>query len=333
KAFRAREQTDRRERAALRAARHWAGVERGARAALRAADAASRALGDRPLRGAAQALRRVAGAELVPIWPSNMPPPAPARLPATPRDGAAAAYLPACINRIFGNPRGAPPRPSLPEALVAVSARAGLGLWIPADAAGNCCATPWSSKGHRRGHELMARRVADSLWRWSEGGTLPVVIDASSCALGLAEDVTPLLDDPQRERYEQVEVIDSIAWAHDRLLPALEVERRVGPVALHPTCSTVQMGLGPQLQAIASAIADEVVIPAGTGCCGFAGDRGLLHPELPASALRDVAAELEGLELDACLCSNRTCEIGLQQATGRPYASFVFLLEELTRPV
>jgi D-lactate dehydrogenase len=63
----------------------------------------------------------------------------------------------------------------------------------------------------------------------------------------------------------------------------------------------------------------------------MAGDRGLLHPELPAAALRPAAAELEGATFDACLCSNRTCEIGLQQVTGRPYVSFVLLLEELTR--
>jgi hypothetical protein len=31
------------------------------------------------------------------------------------------------------------------------------------------------------------------------------------------------------------------------------------------------------------------------------------------------------------VCSNRTCEIGLQEVTGRPYGSFVQLLEELTR--
>ena len=30
--------------------------------------------------------------------------------------------------------------------------------------------------------------------------------------------------------------------------------------------------------------------------------------------------------------ANRTCEMGLRQATGYPYESFVFLLEELTRP-
>ena len=91
------------------------------------------------------------------------------------------------------------------------------------------------------------------------------------------------------------------------------------------------MRLAPRLEAVARALADEVVVPVGTTCCGMAGDRGLLHPELPESALRDVKTELEGRQVDACVSSNRTCELGLEQVTGRPYASFVFLLEELTR--
>jgi D-lactate dehydrogenase len=64
----------------------------------------------------------------------------------------------------------------------------------------------------------------------------------------------------------------------------------------------------------------------------MAGDRGWLHPELPASALRDVDAEMDGQRFDACLSSNRTCEAALQEVTGRPYSSFVFALERLTRP-
>ena len=72
-------------------------------------------------------------------------------------------------------------------------------------------------------------------------------------------------------------------------------------------------------------------MPPAADCCGMAGDRGLLHPELAASATRDEAAELSGPRLDAYVCCNRTCEIGLQEATGRPYRSFVQLVEELTR--
>src|SRR5262249_43425492 len=156
------------------------------------------------------------------------------------------------------------------------------------------------SKGYERGHDYMARKTAEALTGWSDGGRLPVVIDASSCTQGLLEHAP-----------EGVEILDSITWVHDRLLPALRIERRLRKVALHPTCSSTHLGLSERLRSVAAQMADEVLIPAASGCCGMAGDRGLLHPELPASALRDTAEELEGHALDACLSSNRTCEIAL----------------------
>jgi D-lactate dehydrogenase len=332
KRFRRDERTGRAEAIALALARRWSAVERAARGGLRTGELVSRAIGDMPLRGVTDGLRRAIGAELVPAWPGDMPSPAHAKLPATTREGAVAVYLPACVNRIFGNPPVAEPRPTLPETLVVLSERAGLPVWIPDDVAGHCCATPWSSKGYRRGNEFMARKVADALWSWSDAGRLPVVIDASSCAQGLSQDVAPHLDETQRERHLSIEVFDSITWAHDRLLPRLEVRRRAASVAVHPTCSAGHLGLAAKLKATLGALADEVVVPAAAGCCGFAGDRGLLHPELPESALRDEAAELQEREFDDYLSSNRTCEIGLLQVTGRPFRSFLFLFEELTRP-
>jgi D-lactate dehydrogenase len=178
----------------------------------------------------------------------------------------------------------------------------------------------------------MARTVAEAILAWTSDGQLPLVVDASSCSHGLIGDVAAQLDEAARERFERVRIIDSIEWVHDSLLPALQVRRRAASVALHPPCSAIHLGLQEKLAAIAQALADDVMVPAGTTCCGMAGDRGLLHPELPAAALRATAAELDGGAFDACLCSNRTCEIGLQQVTGRPYSSFILLLERLTRP-
>jgi D-lactate dehydrogenase len=332
KEFRRRERTDREERIALVVAKRYSSLERAARGGLRAGHLGARVLGRRAVQFVPAAIRRRVSRELVPTWPDALPPPAPARLPSTSREGAAGVYLPACVNRIFGNPAGTPPRPTLPEALVAVSARAGLPLWLPGDVAGHCCATPWSSKGYRDGHRHMAAVTAEAILRWTGDGRLPLVIDATSCAHGLIQDVGPHLDEPLRERFAQVEILDSIAWAHDRLLPALEVRRRVPAAVVHPTCSSGHLRLVGKLEALVAALADEVVVPVGATCCGMAGDRGMLHPELPASALRDVSVELEGRGFDACVCSNRTCEIALQQVTGRPYASFVFLLDETTRP-
>lgn len=126
-------------------------------------------------------------------------------------------------------------------------------------------------------------------------------------------------------------MVDSIEWVHDELLESLSVPERLSSVALHPPCAAVQLGLSDKLQALASELAEEVLVPLASGCCGMAGDRGLLHPELPAAALRGTVQELASSAPRACLCSNRTCEIALRTATGRPYESFVLALERLTR--
>src|SRR3954470_13267893 len=199
KGFRAHEHTDKAQRQAARVAERWSSIEKTARGGLRAGAVAG------PLmRGAANAARSLFSDELVPSWPRNMPPPAPAKLPRPSRERAAAVYMPACVNRIFGPAKQDGGLP-LPEAMVAVSARAGMPVWIPDDVAGNCCSVPWASKGYTEGAKLMADRTIEALWRWSGEGALPVVIDASSCSHGLAEE--------GKERHPELEVLDSVAWA------------------------------------------------------------------------------------------------------------------------
>ncbi|HEX7609551.1 MAG TPA: FAD-binding and (Fe-S)-binding domain-containing protein, partial [Solirubrobacteraceae bacterium] len=249
KGLRARQHSARAERVALTLARRWASVERGARAAL----ALGWPLEGAPLRALTGLVRGAVSHELIPAWGNAMPAPAPPP-PPTSRAGAAAVYFPACVNRMFGNAREDLEQPSVPQALVEVSARAGLPLWIPPDVAGVCCATPWSSKGYERGHQHMARRAAEAILRWTEDGRLPLVVDASSCSHGLMTDVAERLDEPARERFARVHVIDSIAWAHDSLLPALEVGRRAASVAVHPPCSAVHLGLQEKLTAVAEAL-------------------------------------------------------------------------------
>ncbi len=331
KELRACEHGPRAERAALQAAQRWDRVEAGARSGLALGAAMSGTLGEATMSGISAAARRVVSAELLPGWERPMPPPAPPGLPPTVREGAAAVYLPACINRIFGrDPAGGEGDPSsLPEALVAVSLRAGRPLWIPAGVAGSCCSTPWASKGYRRGAEWMATKTVSELWRWSGEGRLPVVIDASSCTLGLI-DAAPLLDETGAERLDALTIVDSIAWCRD-LLPGLEVRDRVGTAVVHPTCSGAHLGLNDGLAELAAALAEEVVVPRSAGCCGFAGDRGFLHPELTATATAPEAAEVAAAAGDAHICSNRTCEIGIARSTGAGYESFVYLLERLSR--
>jgi D-lactate dehydrogenase len=301
KEMRAERHGERAERVALAAARRWDVVEGASRAGLRVGGPLAR----RTRRGKA------------------LPPPASAKLPATLHEGAAAVYVPSCTNRIFA---GSPA-----EALVEVSRRAGLPVWIPEDVAGSCCGLPWSSKGFGEAHRQKANEMVEKLWAWSGEGALPIVIDAASCSQAVSAPGEGTLSEENAGRLADLEILDSVAWAHDRLMPWLEVPEKVASVTVHPTCATRHMGLAGRLRAIAGQLAEEVFVAPSATCCGFAGDRGITHPELTEAATREQAAELEGRHFDARISSNRTCEIGLTRATGERYESFLFLLERLAR--
>ena len=326
KGFRAAEHSEREAAVAAEVADRYALVERAARTAVRAGRLTARAVGDRLVVGMTDLLRRALDADLVPRWDAAMPPAAPP-LPVTRADGATAVYLPSCTNRIFGPDEGM----SLPQALVALAARAGQVLHVPQDVARRLLRDAVELQGLHRRAALMARRTAEALLRWSDGGRLPVVMDASSCTLGL-HGLGPSLPDDLRARYEAVTVLDSLDYAAQVLLPQLTVEQKVGSVAVHAVCSVHHLGTTKVLEQLAGAAAERVVNPVSAGCCGFAGDRGWLHPELPAAALRPEVAELADERHDAYVSSNRTCEIGLSRESGHAYRSVVHLLEEATRP-
>ncbi|HEY9367817.1 FAD-binding and (Fe-S)-binding domain-containing protein [Streptomyces sp.] len=325
--FRHERHSPREERVAALAARGFRGVEAAARLAV----AAAAPLGDRFLESATGLARRTVRPDLVPEWLPEIPGAAALRLPRTHRPAAVAVYYPACVNRIFGGPE---PRrgPSLPEAVVRLSARAGRAVWVPDDVAGTCCATIWHSKGYARGNAVMANRIVEAAWGWTAGGALPLVVDASSCTLGIAQEVVPYLTDDNRELHAELTIVDSLVWAADELLPRLRVRRRIGSAVVHPTCSMRHLGVEDRLTRLAEAVADEVVVPLDAGCCAFAGDRGMLHKELTESATAREAAEVTSRAYDAHLSANRMCEIGMDHATGRTYYSALLELERATRP-
>ncbi|MFB7586181.1 FAD-binding and (Fe-S)-binding domain-containing protein [Streptomyces sp. NPDC056169] len=327
KEFRHERHSPREERIAALAATNFRAVEASARLAVAAADK----IGDRVLAKVTGAARKAIRPDLIPEWLPEIPGPAARRLPRTHRPAATAVYYPACVNRIFGAP-DAHHGPSLPEAVVTLSARAARPVWIPDDVTGTCCATIWHSKGYRQGNTIMANRIVEAAWGWTAGGKLPLVVDASSCTLGIAHEVVPYLTDDNRQLHDELTVIDSLVWAADHLLPRLDVRRRVTSAVVHPTCSMHHLGDEEHLTRLAEACAEEVVVPTDAGCCAFAGDRGMLHPELTASATAREAAEVTARPFDVHLSANRMCEIGMDRATGRSYQSVLLSLARATRP-
>lgn len=310
------------------AAKHWSTVTRAGGVALTVADALPVPL----VRGATRVGRAVLGADTVPLYDGGLPRggTAPPR-PVSPPD-AQAVFFGACIGTMFGPEDEGP---GSRDALRALLDRAGIPVVVPEENGGLCCGTPWKSKGHLDGYRLMSDRVLASLWDASRHGELPVVCDAASCTEGLDVMLTQAV--AAHPEYAGLRIEDATTFVAREVLPRLSVDAKLPSIAVHPTCSTTALGATGALTAIAAAVADEVFVPDGWGCCAFAGDRGMLHPELTASATAQESAEVAAADtarggFDAFVSANRTCEIGMTRATGRPYRHVIEVLEERTRP-
>ncbi len=240
-----------------------------------------------------------------------------------------------CLNEIFGSATASrrDKHSGAPFAFLALCDRAGVKAQIPEGIEGLCCGTVWRSKGLTDGLAEMAERTASVLIEATHGGEVPVVTDASSCTHGLhglASDLVKAGKTDLAERFAAVPIVDSVAFTALNLLPHLRVPRKLGSAVLHPTCSDRHAGDLPHLVACAQACAERIVVPDAAGCCAFAGDRGMLHPELTASATRLEAAEVSREVYDAYLSSNRTCELGMSRATGHTYRHVLEVLAELS---
>jgi len=300
------------------AARHWARAVRMAAAGLDAA----RTLPGTSSRASALA-RKVVGPETIPLWTPDLPGAGAPRASAI-SPNAHAVFMPACIGAMFGPAYASA---GVEQAFAELCALAGVTLRTPQGLPGLCCGTPWISKGHLQGYDAMAAKVLPALWHATGEGELPVVIDASSCTEGLQGLVSSRPD-----AYTGLRVVDSVTFARTRLLPMLKIRGRLPSLTIHPTCSSSRLGATDDLLALAGAIADDVHTPSDWGCCAFAGDRGLLHPELTASATAAEAAQVVERPTTAYASMNRTCEIGMTRATGQPYRHILELLLEVVSP-
>jgi D-lactate dehydrogenase len=310
-------------------AENFALLEPTMRLGLRMGHLTQSLFGAGTMTGITRAMRAVFGQSL-PQWSREMPRPNRGRRPATERAGARAIYFPSCISRVMGHLAGEPDDLTLMEAFVTLARRAKVPIFIPENVLGTCCGVPFSSKGYDQGHQVALNRAIERFWEWSDHGRLPIVIDTSPCAYGLTTGRSCLTPENQ-QKFDKLQILDSVAFVHDQLLPRLTVRQRVRSVALHPVCSAVKMNLSAKLEEIARACCNEVTVPLHAGCCGFAGDRGFLFPELTESATRREAAELQTDQHDGYFSSSRTCEIGMTRATGKVYRSYIYLLEEATR--
>ena len=241
-------------------------------------------------------------------------------------------YFPSCLTRSMGFIPGEDYPEGTAGAFLKVLDAAKIKAIYPKNVEKLCCGTPYSSKGFTDILVQVASRTVENLWESSNDGNIPIVMDTSPCTYQL-KGYDKILSGVELAKWRQLKIYDIVDYLHDIALPRVTTINKVpGQAVLHPTCSTTKMGMEDKLLAIAKACAEEAVIPEKHACCGFAGDRGMLVPELTESASRDEALEVKTLDASAGhYSSSRTCEMGMAHATDESYSSIIQLVAKAVK--
>ncbi len=227
-------------------------------------------------------------------------------------------YFPSCATRMFGAAPTGLDLLATPEAMIALLTRAGFEVIVPEHLTGQCCGQPFTSKGFPEEAARVGARLDAVLSPASEGGRVPVVTDASTCAKHM-------------QGHGETPAVDSVEFLATRVLPRLAITRPVASIVVHHNCSAQRLAEQPFTEAIARASATAVHVMSSFQCCGYAGDKGMFVPELNAHATRFARAEVpEGCVLGVSTVS--TCATGLSEHAGVPFVSVASLLEYASRP-
>jgi D-lactate dehydrogenase len=320
--------SDQAQGAAHQVARHFGLVEDILRNGVGLGHLAEKVIGPTALKNLSLGIDRLTGTNL-PKWNAAVLHRSP-RWNDTKPDEAEVVYFPSCVSRAMGVPPLDEGALSLIDVFLQVCHRASIRVYLPEESHGSCCGMPFSSKGYSHAYSEMIHQTLEKMWHWSQSGRLPIVIDSSSCAYSLRTS-GEALEGVDLDRWKKLTILDSVEFAQRYLLPRLQITPLDEKVILHPNCALRKLNLDKALKQVVDACAREVVVPENLGCCAFAGDRGLLFPELTASATASEAAEVLSESYDGYYSSNLTCEMGMSLATKKSYRSFLYMVEKATR--
>ena len=302
------------------AADNFHAVKTGLRGVLHMADFGHAVLGSKAMGAVGKGLHAVG----LPLWTPAFPKAYNAAdlsrsAPAEEDKTLKVVYFPSCLNQTMGTDNASKGMRPLAEEMKELLGKAGYEVIFPKRMDHLCCGTIWESKGLPDIADKKVQELEDALWEASEHGKYPVVCDQSPCLHRMKQKMT------------RVDLYESAEFVWKFLKDRLVFDRTDTPVALHLTCSTRIMKIDRIVYDLACLCSSRVLVPEGVGCCGFAGDKGMTHPELNAYALRKLRSQIEAAGIEAGYSNSRTCEIGLQTNSGIPYRSIIYLVNSCTK--
>ena len=300
------------------AANHFSFIQFLARGGLSMGKATQKILGGPALKVITRYTNKIG---LSPQWNEKLPYASKPLLTIKENHGAQWVYFSTCLTRVFSSNDQ---KTSLANILTDISDKAGISLQIPSEINSTCCSQPFASKGYHNAANSIQEKTIELLWEASKNGELPILIDTSPCTYQMLHPNIGLRPELQTQlnQLNMVDIIEFLAICVEKLdRPKLNRE-----IVLHPTCSTEKMGQVALMKSLAEKCTEKVTIPVHWGCCAFAGDRGLIVPELNESATTMELSDIKGYKTG--YSTSRTCEVGMMSHSTINYRSIAFLVKE-----
>ena len=312
---------------ALIIANHFKLTEQLARTALKIGVGINKLFGKNAMTKITGGLKKIIAA--MPLWSSQIttPPDLAVLKISKPFTDAknTIVYFPACISRMLGTYEGK--EKNIVQTFMSVCNKSGIEVKVLDNVSGSCCSQIFSSKGFKDAANFTANAIVENLWKSSNGGHFTIVIDVSSCAYTLHH-IRPILTEENKQKFDKLTILDSVDFLYDKVMSAVIVKHKKNRIVLHPVCSLEKMNTTGKFIQLARHFANDVIVPKNTGCCGMAGDRGFLFPELTAAATRPEANEIMNQQCDAYYSSTKTCEMAMSDAIKKNYESVLYLVDE-----
>lgn len=296
-------------------AKHWGAVNKLISGGFDFLDGFHRLAGDNVTSGLMKTARAIS--KEVPVWNKDFAKGGGITTASKADNRPAVVYFAACGGRTFGpTPLDKDKRP-LAEVVKTLLERAGYRVIVPDNTRSLCCGQMWESKGDFKNAEFKRNELIESVAQLTENGKYPVVIDGLSCTASALQ------------KHPEFQLLDLVDFLHDNVLDKLTIHKKAH-IALHLGCSARKIGKEGKMEDIANACAEAILKPAGITCCGFAGEKGLYKPEINASALRHLKAQIPP-DVHEGYYANRMCEVGLSHHSGISYRHLAYLMEECSR--
>lgn len=223
-------------------------------------------------------------------------------------------YFPSCITRSMGTSKSYCKEKELTGITETLLKAAGYQIIYPEGMNSLCCGMAFSSKGYVEAGRKASDKLKAALVKASENGKYPILCDNSPCLYTMHENM-----DDGLKLYEPAE------FTFKFLLDKLNINKVNRKVAVFTVCSSKKLGVDTVIIDIARRCASDVTVIE-SNCCGFAGDRGFLYPEMNEHGLRMIKDQIR--ECVEGYATSRTCEIGLAKNGGIRFTSLLYLVAE-----